>query len=512
MRLLLLFLTLTLAANAQAQNSWVIDSQADWQAATSKKTNLEFEEGLASPNAQQATFQSTIKTFAQPRSASSITFDQSSRWLNWEPIENLGPTNLGDAPILLSLGPDNYWMFGRYGGAAKQKEGFEPKPAKLEGFDIQLLTSPFPNQFTAPGGLKEKTRGYHAWQSKDMVNWVHHGSVTPGRAGWATTAEYANGKFYIYYDFPNDQDPHLYIDEDLTDGVPGKDIGLAFADPSDGSDCTFIRDLKGRFHVIYEDWSSIDPSTHSWDSPLAGHAVSETGEGDFKILAPAVDERNEPTGKFAEYPHPHWHKDHPEKFLGKVVEADIPRHRIKKGDIRAFGRYEIHEPEQNAYGDWAAISIGGQYYLFCDYHPANDKIRVGWFTSSSLDTQFTFCGELGKGHPDPDICFAEGQFYLATQMKTDYVSPGPWVETVEVRVGVDTNNDKAIDMWTDWQSVTESYDYTEGFAKQIAKTPAQLDLSKLPEGFGFQFEVKLTDTTENDSKPELDQVTLEFQE
>ena len=97
-------------------------------------------------------------------------------------------------------------------------------------------------------------------------------------------------------------------------------------------------------------------------------------------------------------------------------------------------------------------------------------------------------------------------------MKTDYVSPGPWVETVEVRVGVDTNNDKAIDMWTDWQSVTESYDYTEGFAKQIAKTPAQLDLSKLPEGFGFQFEVKLTDTTENDSKPELDQVTLEFQE
>ena len=34
-----------------------------------------------------------------------------------------------------------------------------------------------------------------------------------------TTAEFADGKAYFYYDFPNDQDPHLYIDEDITAGV-----------------------------------------------------------------------------------------------------------------------------------------------------------------------------------------------------------------------------------------------------------------------------------------------------
>lgn len=34
-------------------------------------------------------------------------------------------------------------------------------------------------------------------------------------------------------------------------------------------------------------------------------------------------------------------------------------------------------------------------------------------------------------------------------MSTDYVSPGPWVETVEARVGVDTDNDEKIDKWTD---------------------------------------------------------------
>ena len=287
-------------------------------------------------------------------------------------------------------------------------------------------------------------------------------------------------------------------------------MGMAFKDPSHGSDCTFIRDLDGKFHVIYEDWSPIDASRHSWDSPLAGHAVSKDGIGDFKILAPAVDERTKPTGKFAEYPHPHWHATLPEKYPGKAAPEDVPMHRIKKGEVRAFAKYEIHEPEQNAYGDWASICIGGRYYLFADYHPANDKIRVCWFTSSSSEEPFTFCGEIGRGHPDPDIMFAEGQFYLATQMKTDYVSSGPWVETVEVRVGVDTDNERSIDQWTEWQAVKETYNYIPGFSKQVAKRPASLDLGGLPEGFGFQFEVKISDSTANASKPILDRVVVSF--
>ena len=38
-----------------------------------------------------------------------------------------------------------------------------------------------------------------------------------------------------------------------------------------------------------------------------------------------------------------------------------------------------------------------------------------------------------------------GRFCLFTQQKTDYVSTGPWVEKVEVRVGVVADNDGKLD-------------------------------------------------------------------
>lgn len=487
------FSSLCLCACSTAQNAWEISTQEQWEAALMATEDIDLADGQAAANVDSTTFSSIIKTYDTKRQATSIVFEQSPLWHNWEPIANLGPANLRDAPVLVSVGPDDYWMFGRYGGAGNAANNFTPEPATLEGFDIPLQTTPWANQFNAPGGLEPGAGGYHAWQSNDMVNWVHHGSVTPGFAKWTTTAEYADGKFYIYYDFPNDQDPHLFIDDDLTDGKPGENHGLAFLDPSHGSDCAFIRDLDGKFHVIYEDWSPISANTRSWDSPLAGHAVSDDGKGDFTILDPPVDNRTNPTGRIGTYNHPHWAKEDPDRFPTNVAE------------------YEIHEPEQEAYGDWAAISIGGQYYIFGDFDPVGGhQMSVCWFTASDINDRFTWCGNIGSGHPDPDICFAEGQFYLATQQRTDYVSPGPWVPGVEARVGVDTDNDGNIDQWTDWQEVKETYDHTPGFAKQIAKTPASIDLSELPAGFGFQFEVKLTDTTENDSKPILDNVRLEF--
>lgn len=457
----------------------------------SASTNLDFKDGMAVPNAKESGFASTLKTFSEKTSAKSLLIEQSPVWKNWNPGPNIGPSNLGDAPVMLSLGPDNYWMFGLYKSG---KPDFSAEPATLEGFDIELKTTPFPNQFDAPGGLKKSKGGYHAWQSKDMVNWVHHGPIAERFSRWMTSAEFVDGKAYFYYDFPNDQDPHLYIDEDLTDGEPGKNMGLTFKDPSDGSDAGFIRDLEGNFHVIYEDWSPINASKRAWDSPLAGHAVSKDGTGDFKILAPAIDHRTTPTGKTATYRHPHWAKEDPENFKTNIAT------------------YEIHEPEQPAYGDWATIAIGGQYYLFGDYDAAGShKMSVAWFTSPSLDQPFEFCGNIGNGHPDPDIMFAEGKFYLATQQKTDFTSPGPWVEKVEARVGVDTTNDGKIDKWSDWQEVKETYDHIPGFAKQIAKTPAALDLSELPEGYGFRIELKMADTTENDSVPIIDKLTLSFE-
>ncbi len=499
------------------KQAWEIDSQDDWQTQLVQKTNVEITDGRVVPTADEVHLQSSIKKFSKKQSVSSITLSQSPDWLNWNPVENVGPTNLGDAPVALQLGDGNYWMFGRYSKSKRQAEvTFQSKDTILKDFDIPLKTTPFEHQFDAPGGLNQGLGGYHAWQSKDMVNWVHHGPVTEKFSAWVTTAEYADGKLYLYYDFPNDQDPHLYIDEDLSDGKPGKNMGMAFKDPSHGSDCAVIRDLEGNFHLIVEDWSPIDASTHAWDSPLAVHAVSPDGFNDFKILDPPVDERTNPTGRFAEYVHPHWHAEDPENYPGKAAPVDVPQHRVKAGDMRAFGKYEIHEPEQNAFGDWAAISIGGQYYLFCDYDQAGmhgkQNMSVAWFTSNDINKQFSFCGNVGQGHPDPDVMFAEGKFYLLTQTNFDYVSSGPWVETVEVRVGVDTTNDGAIDHWSDWQEVREHYSRIEGFAKQIERIPAKMDLSELPEGYAFQFEVKIKDATENESMPVLDKVVLVFED
>ena len=492
----------------------MIDTTAQWQNAESRSEGMKFNDGIAQPTGKTASYQSQMQTFPKKIKAARIVFEQSPAWLNWKQVERTGPINRGDAPVFLAREPGDYWMFARY-QAAESKQPFEPKDAQLDGFDIPLKTTPFKNQFDAPGGLKKDLGGYHAWQSKDMVNWVHHGPVTEAFSKWVSTAEQVDGKTYIYYDFPNDQDPHLYIDDNLTDGIPGKNMGMAFNDPSDGSDCAVIRDLDGNFHIIIEDWSPINASTHSWDSPLAGHAVSPNGITNFKILAPAVDERTTPTGKFAEYPHPHWNKEDPTNFPGKAAPADLPQHRIKKGDIRAFATYEIHEPEQNAYGDWAAISIGGRYYLFCDIDPAGkqgrENMSVAWFTSSDINQPFTFCGKVGQGHPDPDIGFAEGQFYLITQTDSDYISPGPWVEKVEARVGVDTTGNGESNEWTDWQEVKESYEPIKRFSRQIKRIPASLDLSNLPAGLGFCFEFRVTDTTENRSVPAMDKVTLFFQ-
>ena len=113
------------------------------------------------------------------------------------------------------------------------------------------------------------------------------------------------------------------------------------------------------------------------------------------------------------------------------------------------------------------------------------------------------------GHPDPTCGFAEGQFYLITQ-KDDYTSPGPWVDGVEARAGVDVDADGIVDQWTAWQSVVERYDHTPGYARVVTTTPAQLHLSGLPEGYGFQFEFRIDNTVVADVSPIMDRVVMDF--
>lgn len=460
-----------------APQSWIVDSQADWTQTEASSTNISLADGFAEPTSDTASFQSTIKTYAQKRKARYITFAQSPVWDNWTQITDISPTGSRNAPVFVSVADNDYWYLAE---------------------------------------LRNAGHGYHAWHSTDMINWTHHGIISDTDSKWVTSAEYVpdppvsskekqllssnalsikvssatkptTGKFYITYDKPNDEDPHLLIDSDLTDGLIGQDMGMVLSDPSYGSDNALFRDDDGSFHIIYEDWSPINARNHSWDSPLAGHADSPdciNGFGPHEYPYP-IDERSTPTGTFGTYIH---------------------------GTTKDVYTYEIHDGPQHAYGDYTMIKVGSQYHLFCDFDAHDRSMRVGRWTSGNIYQPFTWSGEIGQGlHPDPTIGFAEGQFYLIVQTdEFDFASPGPWVDNVQARAGVDTDGDSTIDQWTTWQTITEQYSHKPGFARIVNVAPARIDLSSLPAGFGFKFEFNTTDTTTNDSKPIMDSVTMSF--
>jgi len=446
-------------------DSWLIDSYADWSSAGNVYNKMEItEDGMIEPIAAQAIFKANPIRFTNKRKAKEVVFKQSPVWSNWESVGNVKPVEARNAPVFLPIADGDYWLFAAYGG----KNRVKPKKFKVNPGEVA----------EAMGG------GYHAWHSTDMKSWEHVGPIS--RSNWVTTAEYTNGKFYIYYDHPNDEDPHLIIDSDLTDGKH-KDLGMVFKDESHGSDIAVLRDDDGTFHIFYENWNPINARTHAWDSPLGGHVDSPDGINGFTYgeLPPAIDERTKPTGQFSSYIH---------------------------GSGREY-KYQIHEPEQDAFGDYTAIKVGSQYYLFSDYDPIGKSMRVARWTSNSVNGQFQLAGEIGEDfHPDPTIGFAEGQFYLIVQRsKNDFVSPGPWVESVNARAGVDIDNDGEIDQWTQWQPVSEKYSHKEGFSRVVDTSPAKIDLTTLPEGYGFSFEFKTKDTTDNPSKPIMDRVEMFFE-
>jgi len=152
-RSMLTCLILLSATSTSASEPWVIDSQEQWTQAAATSKGLAVDDGLAMPTDKTATFTSKVQRFNNKRKATSITFDQSPIWQNWQPIENLGPVNMQDAPVFLSLGQDNYWAFGKY-AKGKNSKGFKPEPATLEGFeDTKLLTTPWLNQYDSHAQL-----------------------------------------------------------------------------------------------------------------------------------------------------------------------------------------------------------------------------------------------------------------------------------------------------------------------------------------------------------------------
>ena len=188
-----------------------------------------------------------------------MVFEQSPVWENWEAIDDITPSGAGNAYVFLPVAPGDYYFF-----ATRTW----PQMEYPEGLTQQKRTK-FRQEWK-----KNHPRGYHAWHSTDMKDWKLLGLVCPSSC--MTTAEYANGKFYLYYDKPNDENPHLIVDDDLTDGVLGKEYGEVFSDPSHGSDAGVFRDEDGTFHMIYEDWSPINAQENGWDSPLAGRVSSRS--------------------------------------------------------------------------------------------------------------------------------------------------------------------------------------------------------------------------------------------
>ena len=468
-----------------AEKNWLIDSDAQWKNATDSLSQMQVKDGLLVPNATEASFSSSFKSFDEKQKLSSIELKQSPIWDNWQQIEDITPKGLGNAYVFLPVAPGDYYILA---------QPPKPKVDYPKGLSKQDKKK-FLNKYYKDNPEKKPSGGYHAWHSTDLKSWTHHGAISNSR--WVTTAEYADGKFYIYYDEPNDQDPHLIIDEDLKDGKVGKEMGKVFDDPTHGSDIAAFRDEDGTFNLIYEDWSPINAQQNAWDSPLAGRVTSPDGINGFTFgqHPNIIDHRTTPTGKKGTFKH----------GATKAVNGT------------GILEYEIHEPKQNAYGDYSMIKVGKDYHIFCDYDPADhsENMRMGRFTGNDLNKKFTWSGSMGDGfHPDPSVGFAEGKFYAVMQKESDFVSSGPWVDGVQVRAGADIDGDGQVDKWTTWKTVKESYSQKAGFARIVDVKAAELNCSELPAAKAFKFEVK-TKGLQNELmgklvQPLVDKVELKF--
>ena len=219
------------AAPNETDPGWKVSTTKDWQAFISKSKGIKVADGHAIAQKREVSFTSKLKKFAKPAKLRDIELKQSVEWMNWKPysIYNL---NMRNAPVLISHGPNDHWAVAQYRSAeqivewhqkkveeAKNRkrkpppplgftlDGFEPEEVSLEGYDEKLVTTPFPNQYRPAETKTDITHrtyqrawksGYHAWHSRDMINWVHYGPTA--MAPTVTTAEYKEGKTYFYYD------------------------------------------------------------------------------------------------------------------------------------------------------------------------------------------------------------------------------------------------------------------------------------------------------------------------
>ena len=92
-------IVLLVAAAPAVAESWVVESQGDWIAARRAAQNVELADGFAKPKADKASFHSVVKTFPTNRKLSSVVFEQSPVWDNWEKIDDITPPGAGNRGV-----------------------------------------------------------------------------------------------------------------------------------------------------------------------------------------------------------------------------------------------------------------------------------------------------------------------------------------------------------------------------------------------------------------------------
>ena len=485
--------------------NWVIDDSEEWAEAIDQGNSVfTTADGFATSIGSNGVFQSRVQLFTQMQTFEELVIRQNKQWTinKWgnpsqvDPgiynNDDVGP-ELGndgdiDAVVFLLVQDGDYWVFDRQAG----------------------------------GGSS-----YHAYHSTDMQNWVDKGIIGAG-FDWVTTSEFHDGKIFIYTDRPNDHDPSLVtIDYVAGSGqvfdsngneitgtsistinsnrIAVTDHGVILAKPevtvngttfslAGGSDnCVFRDPDDGQFHIIHENWSHQNASRFSFDSNIASHAISPDGINGF-----VFDEATRPI-------------DLPGNFITQNQATDSASFTQRNGNVQTVDLNGIlfhvgDHPNRlhlfrltdqlHAWGDYSMIKVGQTYYLFAD-DDDESGIGLSYWYGESLNEGFTYGGRLLNGlHPDPGVGFAEGNFLLMLQQNNggtygnDLLSNGPWVRGVEAQAGVDVDGDGEIDLWSDWQEVTESYYQIDGFSKAFGINEAQLDTSTLPDGYGFAFRLR----------------------
>ena len=87
-------LILLMTATGSKADDWSLSTQQEWKAGIESLEGADILNGQVTPREKEAKLRTHLHQADQRTKARSLTIAQSTVWQNWEPIENLGPSNL----------------------------------------------------------------------------------------------------------------------------------------------------------------------------------------------------------------------------------------------------------------------------------------------------------------------------------------------------------------------------------------------------------------------------------